>query len=146
LIWEGVLESFETDQRDVVSHEPPPLLGRGSVEAEDQIALQVEPGEERGLLEDEDARAPGLPHGLAVHAHLAPVGLLEARQHAEQRRLAAARRADHGDELAVAHREADVVEDGERAAPRRERLGEAAHRDLRSHTASEPRRVVPAGA
>ena len=42
---------------------------------------------------------------LAADADLAAVGLEEARDHAQRRRLAAARRPEQADELAVGHRE-----------------------------------------
>src|SRR5580700_819672 len=48
---------------------------------------------------------PGL-----VHVHAAAVGLIEARQAGEQRRLARTRRADHGQQLACRHDEADPPE------------------------------------
>ena len=59
-------------------------------------------------------------------ADLAAAHVLEARDHAQGGRLAAARRADQHDELAVADRDVDAVHDLELA----ERLADAADLDL----------------
>ena len=48
---------------------------------------------------------------LAVDGDLAAADLLQPGEHAQQRRLAAARRADQHDELAVGDVEADAVDD-----------------------------------
>jgi hypothetical protein len=51
---------------------------------------------------------------LAVHPDLAAGGLLEAREHAQQRGLAAARGAEQGEDLALPDVQADLV-DGDEA-------------------------------
>lgn len=83
------------------------------------------------LLEDDgDASArPPLQDGdiVAVDAYLPPVRRQQAGQAAEQRRLAGAARAEHGDELAFAHRKGHIVD--RRTAV--EGLGDADGREAR---------------
>ena len=57
--------------------------------------------------------------------------LLEAGDDAQRRRLAAARGAEHREELAAAHVEADVVDRGDRRRADREFLGQVAHAERR---------------
>ena len=54
-------------------------------------------------------------HRLAVDEQLAACGLLDAEQHAQERRLAAAGGADDGDELMVGDREIQILEHDLRA-------------------------------
>ena len=65
----------------------------------------------------------------AVDPDLAGGGAVEAGHQGEQGRLAAARGAEDGDELAGIDRDVDVVEDRQLPLPRRELAGELAHFD-----------------
>ena len=116
--WFGkrMLEALEPHQRDVVGDQAPPRLGGLAVQPNTMIALEVEPGKERRLLEDEYALAARLSHRLIVDANLARLRALEAREDAQEGGLAAARGADHRDEFPVGHREAEIVEHRHRAA------------------------------
>src|SRR4030095_12291896 len=125
--------------RDWGGAEAPPRLGGLPVQAEHDIALEVEPGKERRLLEDEDALAVRLPPRLIVDANLARLRTLEAREDAQEGGLAAAGGTDHRDEFPVGHREAEIVEHRHRAAAGLEGLGNRAHVYITSHSASAPR-------
>ena len=105
---------------EVEPFEPAPRLTEGlvTVHATEQqrqgdVLLGGQLGHELAELEDEAEAItpqPGalpLPHGveaLAVEVDLAGVGDEDARQAVEQRRLARAARAHHGDDLATLHR------------------------------------------
>src|SRR6185312_4094811 len=97
------------------------------------------------VLEHHAAIGPGPAHRPAVHAHLAVVGALEAGHQVEQRRLAAARRADQADELSVADGERHLAQRrGHAARGRLEPFSDAA--DF-NHTAlsSKPYAVIRRG-
>ena len=73
---------------------------------------------ERVVLEHEGGVAVGgvkVLHRLAVDQDVAGVDVLEAGDGAQRRGLAAARGAEEDDELAVLHREVDVLDDVQRA-------------------------------
>ena len=84
------------------------LAALAAADAEADVLLDAQVREERVLLEDhpdparvrrdEDARPED---GAVLDRDLAGVGALEARDESEQRRLAAAARAEQGDELAA---------------------------------------------
>src|SRR4029453_4827064 len=94
LVGERALEPLEADQRDVMRNQATPRFRGLAVQPEDQVALEIEPGKERRLLEDVHALSPGLAHRLVIDADLAPIRTLEAREHAQERELPASRRAD----------------------------------------------------
>ena len=104
------------------------------------IFRHAEVGEDRVGLEDHVGRAlvgrdPG--HGFAGDGNRAFAGLIEAGEHAQERGLAAAGRAQQREELAGADGERDVVEGGERA----EAAGDAADVDdgrLPAHARGSP--------
>src|SRR5437762_6170704 len=87
------------------------------LEAPGDVAGHGAPGEKRELLEHHAAVRAGAADLLAVHpAAAAALGLDEAADHVQVGALAAAARADDGDELALAHAEPLDVEDFERPA------------------------------
>ena len=62
-------------------------------------------------MKDDAAIRPGLAgQRLAVDQEFAPARRLDAQEHAQERRLAAARSADDGDELVVADMQIDILE------------------------------------
>ena len=71
-------------------------------QAEADVFAHGEPRENAVLLEDEDAARVRAVHRLAFDEHLAARRLEEAADDVEQRRFAAAGRADEADELALA--------------------------------------------
>src|SRR4051794_21767430 len=81
------------------------------------------PWEQRELLEHHAAVGPRPVHLPAVDLDRTGLGLDEAAHDVKQRALAAAARADDGDELAVAHDEALHVEHRQAAAVLAEALG-----------------------
>jgi hypothetical protein len=72
-------------------------------QAEGDVVDDGEPREERVRLEDHAAVGAGRAHRLAVEQDLAGGRLVEAGDQAQQRRLAAARRPENGDEIVVGH-------------------------------------------
>ena len=85
------------------------------LEPERDVVVDRHVGEQRVLLEDHVHGASVRQHVrdvVAVQQHAAGVGALEARDHAERRRLPAAAGAEQREELAVADLERDVVDGG----------------------------------
>src|SRR6056297_265027 len=76
----------------------------------------------------------GEMHHLAVHVHLACIGVIDPRQNLDERRLARAILSNQRLDLACAHVKADIGQ----GADTGERLGDAVHRDHGSgHAASQ---------
>jgi len=76
---------------------------------------------------------------LAREGDPAAVGAIEPPEQVQERRLAAARTAEHGDDLALLHLEVDPVEDAPLGPPGPERLRDAAClKDGHSGNGSEP--------
>src|SRR5436190_5325414 len=97
--------------------EPRLVETRVAVQPEHEVLADGEPREDGALLRDQDAvRARSVPLD-AVGQNAAAVRTDEPGDHVHQRRLAASRRADDDDGLAVADGEADAVDDAERPAP-----------------------------
>ena len=89
---------------------PHAALDAAQLEAEGGVAQGRGPGQEGEVLEHEGALGPG-PGDLApVDQHLARAGLEQARDDLEQGRLAAARGAQQGGELAVLEGEVDATQ------------------------------------
>src|SRR5262249_34373053 len=83
---------------------------RPALDAEADIVGDRKPRQQPWLLEDDADLLVRLGHRAAVEHHL-PLGRrIEARDGAQQRGLAAARAADHRDDLAGLHLERDAVE------------------------------------
>src|SRR5205814_1667719 len=91
---------------------------------------------ERGVVLEDHADAAGprrpLGHVVVPDQHVAAVGALEAGDHSQQRRLAAAARAEQGGQRAFGDRHRDVVERGEAV----EALRDVDHRDAAHPTSS----------
>jgi hypothetical protein len=110
---------FDSGSRRRAGHHPPqpgqPLQARQSPHLERQrhVLRHRHVRIERVALEHHRdvavLRCEGVD-GRAVDPHLALVGVVQAREDPQQRRLAAARRADQRQELAVADLEVDAVE------------------------------------
>ncbi len=64
------------------------------------------------MLKDQAGLPAGLEHRAAAHGNAAGGGLAQAGQQVEQRRLAAARRADDGPRVAALHRPVKAAENG----------------------------------
>src|SRR5438034_3049254 len=97
------------------------------LEAPGDVAGHGAPGKKRELLEHHAAVRAGAADLLAVHADAAAaLGLDEAADDVQEGALAAAARADDGDELALALAEPLDVEDFERPAVLAVDLGDAA--------------------
>ena len=76
-------------------------------QAEADVLRHREPGKERVALEHHAAVGARAIDALAVEQHLAGGRKVEPRDDAQQRRLAAARGAEDGDEVVLAHLEVD---------------------------------------
>jgi hypothetical protein len=115
---------------------PAPRLGRGDprhAQAEHDVLPHGHVREERVVLEDGVDRPVEGRHavdGPAAEQDLARGRLLEARDGAQRRRLAATGGAEQGEELALAHRQGDVVDRAHHlAAAVDELLDELTHLD-----------------
>jgi hypothetical protein len=105
------------DLRDLVHAPGDLLLGRlAHLEAEGEVLPHAHVGVERVVLEhhrDVAGAGRGVGDVLAADLDHALADLLEAGDHAQQRRLAAARRADEDHELALADLQVDVLDRAE---------------------------------
>ena len=120
------LEAVEPDQRDEM---PRPLVAlglrhAGDLQREGHIVDHGAPGKGRLLLEDHADRRMRAAHELARHLDGAVIAVEQPADDVEQRRLAAARRADHADELAGRDRQRNVVDRGDDAVRGLEPLGD----------------------
>src|SRR5262249_50031324 len=108
------LEAGEVDQREIVLRALLPLsLGIAhDLERQHHVLLDGAPGVERGRLEHiaVGAREARLAGAHAVDQQRAGRRLLEISNETQQRGLAATRRADEGDEIALVDLEVDVGE------------------------------------
>jgi hypothetical protein len=112
----------------------PPLGGavdRHRVHGQPDVVLDREPGEQRVVLEDHAALGAGSVDRSPVDEHRALVGRNQAGDDRHERRLAGARRADDGEELALLDREVDAHEHGLRTAGARVALRDAAELEQR---------------
>ena len=83
------------------------------LERHGDIALQAQPGVQRMLLEHQGTSRARLGDRLAIGKHAASAGLLQPRHQVQQGRLAAARRPDQGDQLALGELAAEPLDDFE---------------------------------
>src|SRR5512132_67351 len=90
----------------------PAPIPAGQLERKRNVLGDRPPVVEDGVLEDDAVVAigPGLCGRLSVHAHRARRWLDQVADDPEQRRLAAPRRPDQGDELALLDRQRDALE------------------------------------
>ena len=140
-----VAEALELDEVEHLRHARPAplLLPAEHLERQRDVLRDRAPVEEHCVLEHDpvvavDAR---LLRRLAVDGHRSRRRLDQVADHAQQRRLAAARRADQRDELARLQLEIDVLECGDVSL--RERLRHALDRDDRLRRSAH---VVVSGA
>ena len=115
------------------------------LQAEGDVVLDRHVRKQRVGLEHHVDRAPvgrDAFHVLAVEHDAARRRLVEAGEHAQQRRLAAARGAEQREELALVDDQRQVV-DGDEIA---ELLGDVLKRDIRLRRGIGPRREAPANA
>ena len=103
------------------------------------FSLHRQPGEQREILKHHAALRPGRGDRRPVHLDGAGGRRLESGDDAQQRRLAAARRADQADEFAFADREIDVAQCLDRLLADREALGEPLDGERRPRAAVEGR-------
>src|ERR1019366_4321557 len=96
-----VLEAFEMHEPGVLAHRLLALGARHSLflEAVGNVAGDGAPGKERVALEDDAALRPGAGDRVVVEQDLARARREKTADQVEQRALAAAARADDGDEL-----------------------------------------------
>jgi hypothetical protein len=122
-------EAREPDQIEPLQRLALGLAAAAAVhpQAEHHVLLHGEPRKQRVALKHHPAIGARPLHRLAVEQHLTARLRVEPGQDADQRRLAAARRADHADELAPVRAEADVVERDALALRRRETLADVPH-------------------
>src|SRR5688572_25342340 len=97
------------------------------LEREADIAGDRSPGQQREVLEHIGRRVEAARRRRAIAEHAADAGGDQAAENAEQGRLAAARRADHDQDLALGDFEVDAVEYREIAEAMADALGDQPH-------------------
>ncbi len=117
LVGVGVGEAGQTHDLDPLARLG---FGRGRalpahLEPEHHVLEHGAPGEQGVALEHHAAVRARAVHRLAVEQHLARAGLVEPGQDPHQRGLAAARRADHAQQLAAVGAQPDPLERRDRA-------------------------------
>src|SRR2546425_9202824 len=125
-------EPLEAERAEEVRRDRAPALGGHApeLEAELHVLERRPPGKEARVLEHgRNAARVGPRDRLAVDQNAPAVRVNEAPEHSEERGLAAAGRADQRAELALAHRERDVVERLDRPRAGRITLGDVLERD-----------------
>src|SRR6266540_2412383 len=125
-----LLEAFEADEPDVVRDAALALVPRELAEAEADVALDGQPGEDAALLKDENPARVGAADLLPVDPHGAGGRREKAGNDVQERGLAAAGRAEDADELSLAHVQGDVLEHADVVLLRPEGHVEAADLDL----------------
>ena len=120
-------KTFEADA--VQQFVDPDAIGLGALDLEGEVDVGVEvaPGQEVGLLEHHADLGVWAGHRLAVEQHLAGGEAMQPRHRPEQRGLAAARRADDRDDLAIHDVERATVDGEQVARPGVVHLGGALH-------------------
>ena len=107
-----VLETGESGDRQIFAHRAfaRRAIAAADLQGEDDVLPHGHPRQQRRVLEHDADGAGRAGDRLVSERHLARVGRVEAGEQPQHRALAAARRADDGDELAVPHRQVHVVE------------------------------------
>ncbi len=106
-------KALQSDQLQVVHRHLAPLgvLQPGlELQSEQQVVHHVEPREQRVFLEHHHPVSAGPAHRHAIGEDPARVGPLQPGDDVQQRRLAAARRANQADELALVHLQRHAIE------------------------------------
>ena len=124
---------LQSDEAQLLERDLAALGGRHAAhpQAELDVGRDVEPGHQRMLLEDDAAVGAGTDDRAAVELDRAVGRREEAGNAIEQRRLAAARRADGDDEFAVLDRQVDVRQCVDEAALRSIANAEVANGECR---------------
>src|SRR4029079_444707 len=120
LVREMALEAGEPDHVDQLSADGAALVCRHALqfEAKLDVALHRAPRQQPELLKHHGAVGAGAGDRLAVQADLAGVRLDQAKQHVEERALAAAGRADDRKEFAFADVDVEALQRPHRPAVR----------------------------
>ena len=119
LVRKVVLESDQTHLRDRgVAALLALLCGFAAhLEAEFDVAAHRAPGQQAIILEHHRTLATGTMNYLVIDEHHATVGLVEARDDAQQRGLTASAGTEQAHELVSLHAETDVIEYDELGPP-----------------------------
>src|ERR1035438_947705 len=123
---ERSLELFQADKLEMIGRDIAALSCRQpgrSFEAEHHVTEHVEPWEQSGLLEHHQAVTAGPFDGLIVSQYMALIRKGQARQDIEQRRLAAAARADQTNKLTLLDAQIDIIQRQHRGARGAKPLG-----------------------
>jgi hypothetical protein len=124
----AVEEARQADRRDRLHHEPVAVGARHLLvpQRQQHVVPDRGPRHQRAavLLEDERQLLGRRRNAPAAQQHLAAGRAQQARDALQERRLAAARRADDADELALAHVERDLPDRVRRLRPDAVRLAE----------------------
>jgi hypothetical protein len=105
------LVAFQADDLDHLVHPGPVDLAALELQPEGHVVAQVEPRVEPRLLEDHDPVGARAPHRPAIEDDGTRGHRFEAGDQPQQRRLAAAARAQRGDELALLELQVHALED-----------------------------------
>jgi hypothetical protein len=81
-----------------------------SPDSQGDVLAHRQPGQQRIVLEHHHLVRAGAAHRLAIHQHRAARGQIEAGDHVEQGRLAAAGMANQGDEFSLADLQINALE------------------------------------
>jgi hypothetical protein len=112
-------------------------IGMGmAVQPEHEVFLHRQPGEYGAVLRYENALRTRTVPLHSVDDDRSPVGPEKPRDHVHEGRFAAPRRADDGDELAIADFEVDAVHHLQRPLVRGEGLADVLDFDLSAHSAT----------
>jgi hypothetical protein len=103
---------------------------RLKAKSKEYVVEDVEPGEERVLLEHYHAITPRRTYGLTIEEHATSVRLLESRDERKECRLSTARGSDQADKLTLADIEVDTFEGCDLPHPAIKGFGYAAQGEL----------------
>ena len=120
----GVPEGSQPDEGEEPIHGRLALGARASLHLQRpaHVTRHRAPGEEGEVLEHHAAVGTGTVHLAAVEAHRPAIARHEAAQDVEEGALAAAARADDGDELAVPDAQTEIVDRLDAVVPADEQL------------------------
>jgi hypothetical protein len=127
------LEPGQTHQVHMMCDDLVPLRVRCPVQRELQIPSHGHPREHRAALRDQDPPAARREDRASVDQDFSAVGLLKPGEHVEERRLAAARWPDDGDEFTLTDRERHVLHGQHLTVAGAEALPDPVDRDTSAH-------------